>query len=88
MRLVLLLALLASLVAYLVASSTGAPDLFGGSGGDTVTLENCPVAGAPSVAGVSGSRLARLRRDIRQVISFERGPPLRTGPEQLALRVV
>jgi hypothetical protein len=72
-RLVLLLALLASLVAYLVASSTGAPSLFGGPGGDTVTLGNCPVAGAPSVVGVSGTRLSRLRRDIRQVTSFERG---------------
>lgn len=72
-RLVLLLALLASLVAYFVASSTGALGLFGGPGGDTVRLGNCPVAGAPSVADVSGSRLTRLRRDIRQVISFERG---------------
>jgi hypothetical protein len=72
-RLVLLLALLASLVAYLVASGTGALGLFGDFGGDTVTLGNCPVAGAPSVADVSGSRLAGLRRDIRQVVSFERG---------------
>ena len=72
-RLVLLLALLASLVAYLVASGTGALGLFGGPGGDTVTLGNCPVAGVPSVADVSGGRLAGLRRDIRRVISFEHG---------------
>jgi hypothetical protein len=72
-RLVLLLALLASLVAYLVASSTGALGLAGGPGGDTVILGDCPVAGAPSVTGVSRGRLAGLRRDIRRVVSFERG---------------
>jgi hypothetical protein len=72
-RLVLLLALLVSLVAYLVASSTGALGLAGGSGADTVVLGDCPVAGAPSVIGVPRSRLARLRNDIRRVAVFERG---------------
>lgn len=81
MRLVLLLALLASLVAYLVASSTGALGLSGGPGGDTVILGNCPVAGAPSVTGVSRSHLAGLRRDIRRVISVEPGlRPYELGP--------
>jgi len=80
-RLVLLLALLASLIAYLVVSSSGALGLAGGSGGDTVILGDCPVAGTPSVAGVSRSRLARLRRDIRRVVSFERGlRPYELGP--------
>jgi hypothetical protein len=71
-RLVLLLALLASLVVYLVVSSTGALGLSGG-GGDKVILGDCPVAGAPSAVGLSRSRLAGLRRDIRRVVSFERG---------------
>jgi hypothetical protein len=80
-RLVLLLVLLASLVAYLVASSTGALGLAGGPGGDTVTLGNCPVADAPSAASVPRSRLLGLRRDIRRVVSFERGlRPYELGP--------
>jgi hypothetical protein len=36
-------------------------------------LENCPIAGAPSVIDISRSRLAGLRRDIRRVISLEPG---------------
>jgi hypothetical protein len=72
-RLALLLALLASLVAYLVASSTGALGLVGGPRGDTVILGNCPVAGAPSVVGVSHDQLVGLRRDIRRVVAFEGG---------------
>jgi hypothetical protein len=80
-RLVLLLALLASLVAYLVASSTGALGLAGGSGGDTVVLGDCPVAGAPSAASVPRGRLLGLRREIRRVVSFERGlRPYELGP--------
>lgn len=80
-RLALLLALLASLVAYLVASSTGALGLSGGPGGDTITLGNCPVAGAPSAATVPRGRLAGLRRDIRRVVSFEHGlRPYELGP--------
>jgi hypothetical protein len=81
LRIVLLLALLASLVAYLVASSTGALGLGGGPDGDTVTLGNCPVAGAPSAASVPRGQLLGLRRDIRRVVSFERGLwPYELGP--------
>lgn len=77
-RLVLLLALLASLVAYLVASSTGTLGLAGGPSGNTVILGNCPVAGAPPA---STGRLAGLRRDIRRVVSFERDlRPYELGP--------
>jgi hypothetical protein len=80
-RIVLLLALLASLVAYLVASSTGALGLGGGPSGDTVMLGDCPVAGAPSAASVPRGQLVGLRRDIRRVVSFERGlRPYELGP--------
>lgn len=80
-RLVLLLALLASLVAYLVASSTGALGLAGGPGGDTVILGDCPVAGAPSAASVPRGRLVGLRHDIRRVVFFEHGlRPYELGP--------
>jgi hypothetical protein len=80
-RLVLLLALLALLVAYFVASSTGALGLAGGPTGDTITLGNCPVAGAPSAASVPRGRLLGLRRDIRRVVSFERDlRPYELGP--------
>jgi hypothetical protein len=80
-RLVLLLALLASLVVYLVASSTGALGLASGPSGDTVILGNCPVAGAPSAATLPRGRLLGLRRDIRRVVSFEPGlRPYELGP--------
>jgi hypothetical protein len=80
-RLALLLALLASLVAYLVASSSGALGLAGGPSGDTVVMGNCPVAGAPSAASVPRGQLLGLRRDIRRVVSFERGlRPYELGP--------
>ncbi len=80
-RLVLLLALLAALVVYLVASSTGALGLADGPSDDIVILGDCPVAGAPSAATVPRGQLVGLRRDIRRVVSFERGlRPYELGP--------
>lgn len=80
-RLVLLLALLASLVAYCVASSTGALSLADGPAGETVVLGNCPVAGAPPASSLTRGGLIELRRDIRRVVSFERGlRPYELGP--------
>jgi hypothetical protein len=80
-RLVLLLALLASLIVYFVASSTSVLGLAGGPSGDTVILGNCPIAGAPSAASVPRGRLLELRRDIRRVVSFERDlRPYELGP--------
>jgi len=80
-RLTLLLMLLASLVVYLVASSTGALGLAGGPSADTVISGDCPVATAPSAATVRRDRLLGLRRDIRRVVFFEPGiRPYELGP--------
>lgn len=72
-RLVLLLAFLASLVAYLVGSQTGVLGTASGPTADTVMLGDCPVAGAPYVATMPRGQLLGLRRDIHRVVHFDRG---------------
>jgi hypothetical protein len=66
-RLVLLLAVLATLAAYAVAGGAG---IFGGGGGPAIAGD-CPVEGAPPVEDVPRAQLLGLREDARRVVSFD-----------------
>jgi hypothetical protein len=75
-RLVLLLVVLASLVAYVVTSWTGALGI-----GNGPAVGDCPFDGAPSVETVRRARLASLREDLRQMMFFDRSlRPYEQGP--------
>ena len=73
-RLVLLLAVLATLAAYAVTSWTGA---FGIAGGPAVGAGpgDCPAEGAPAVDTIARGQLRALREDVRRVVFFD--PSLR-----------
>ncbi len=77
-RLAILLAVLASLVAYLAMSGTGA---FGILGSSSRTWESCSTPDGSSAVTVRQARLPALRAALRRIVFFDRNiQPYEEGP--------
>jgi hypothetical protein len=70
-RVSLLLAVLASLLAYLLATGFGALGFGGAPSSQSYVLADCPVVGVPRLASVPRSQLREMRAELEHVVSFD-----------------